>query len=231
MQVRMGLLNKKEDWPMAQFHDYWRGQHGALAAQLPGLVAYHQNHVTDTAQRGISYKRGPEVLDGISQLWFDDARNIDDVFSTAPAALGQRLVEDENHFIGRLRIVTATLIEVVAPPPPGTALKRMSLLRRPAGVSTEVFAYEWNVRHAALVKTLPGVLGYRQNLITHRESPKGTAVDYHGLPIDGIVELWFENADTLNAAFASPQGVETMQHATTFIDEITTFLVEPVVVV
>ena len=49
--------------------------------------------------------------------------------------------------------------------------------------------------------------------------------------IDGIVELWFETTDTLNAAFSSPQGVETMQHATTFIDEITTFLVEPFVVV
>jgi hypothetical protein len=50
------------------------------------------------------------------------------------------------------------------------------------------------------------------------------------LPIDGIVELWFENTETLNSAFASPQGVKTMQHATTFIDEITTFLVDPFVV-
>jgi len=228
MQVRMGLLNKKEDWSTDRFRSYWREQHARLASQLPGLKAYHQNHVTDTAQRGITYKRGPETVDGISQLWFDDAKRMSDAFSEA---LGKQLIVDENHFIGHLRIVTATPIEVIAPPAPGSALKRMSFLRRRADVTPEVFAYEWNVRHAALVKTLPGVLGYRQNLITHRESPKGNVVAYEGLPIDGIVELWFENTDTLNAAFSSPQGVETMQHATTFIDEITTFLVEPFMVV
>lgn len=228
MQVRMGLLNKHEDWSLEQFRSYWREQHARLARQLTGLLAYQQNHVTDTAQRGISYKRGPESVDGISQLWFDDAERMDDAFSEA---LGKQLIDDENHFIAHLRIVTATPIEVIAPPPAGTALKRMSLLRRRADVTPEVFAQEWNVRHAALVKTLPGVLGYRQNLITHRESPKGNRVDYEGLPIDGIVELWFKDTDTLNAAFASAPGVETMQHATTFIDEITTFLVEPFVVV
>lgn len=228
MQVRMGLLNKHEDWSLEQFRGYWREQHSRLACQLTGLLAYQQNHVTDTAQRGISYKRGPESVDGISQLWFDDAERMDDAFSEA---LGKQLIDDENHFIAHLRIVTATPIEVIAPPPAGTALKRMSLLRRRADVTPEVFAQEWNVRHAALVKTLPGVLGYRQNLITHRESPKGNRVDYEGLPIDGIVELWFKDTDTLNAAFASAPGVETMQHATTFIDEITTFLVEPFVVV
>lgn len=228
MHVRMGLLNKKEDWSLVQFHSYWRENHSKLASQLPGLKGYHQNHVTDKAQRGISYKRGPEAVDGISQLWFDDSQRMGDAFSQA---LGEKLMNDENHFIGHLRIVTALPIEVIAPPAPGTALKRMSFLRRRTDVTPEQFAYEWNVRHAALVKTLPGVLGYRQNLITHRESPKGNVVGYEGLPIDGIVELWFENTDTLNAAFSSPQGVETMQHAATFIDEITTFLVQPVVVV
>lgn len=227
MQVRMGLLNKKEDWSMDQFRSYWRDQHSKLALQLPGLKGYDQNHVTDTAQRGISFKRGPEVVDGISQLWFDDTKRMNDAFSEV---LGKKLIDDENHFIGHLRIVTATPIEVIAPPPPGVALKRMSFLRRRSDVTPESFAYEWNVRHAALVKTLPGVLGYRQNLVAHRESPKGHVAGYEGLPIDGIVELWFENTDTLNAAFGSAAGVETMQHATTFIDEITTFLVEPFVV-
>lgn len=228
MQVRMGLLNKHPDWSTEQFRVYWREEHSKLASQLPGLLAYQQNYVTDTAQRGISYKRGPESVDGISQLWFDDSMRMNDAFSPA---LGAKLIEDENHFIGHLRIVTAEPLEVIKPPPPGTALKRMSFLRRHADVTLEVFEHEWRVVHAALVKTLPGVLGYRQNLITHRESPKGHVVGYEGLPMDGIVELWFENTETLNAAFASPQGVKTMQHATTFIDEITTFLVEPFVVV
>lgn len=228
MEVRMGLLNKHEDWSTERFKTYWREKHSQLASQLPGLLAYQQNHVTDTAQRGISYKRGPESVDGISQLWFDDSKRMNDAFS---AALGEKLIKDESHFIGHLRIVTADSLEVIKPPMPGKALKRMSFLRRRADVTPEVFAHEWRVVHSEWVKALPGVLGYRQNLITHRESPKGHVVAYEGLPIDGIVELWFENTETLNAAFASSQGVKTMQHATTFIDEITTFLVDPHVVV
>ena len=46
-----------------------------------------------------------------------------------------------------------------------------------------------------------------------REFEKGTPCGYAELPIDGIVELWFENTDTLNAAFASPEGQRTMAHA------------------
>jgi uncharacterized protein (TIGR02118 family) len=190
-------LNKRTDWSAEKFRAYWREEHSKLASQLPGLLAYQQNHVTDTAQRGISYKRGPESVDGISQLWFDDSRRMDDAFS---AALGAKLIADENHFMAHLRIVTAEPLEVIKPPAPGAALKRMSFLRRRADVTPEVFAHEWRVVHSALVKTLPGVLGYRQNLITHRESPKGHVVGYEGLPIDGIVELWFENTRLLKAS-------------------------------
>lgn len=63
------------------------------------------------------------------------------------------------------------------------------------------FDEEWRLEHARLVKLVPGVRGYRQNVVVGREA-------------DG-------------RAFSTPEGVTLMQHATTFIDEITTFLVEP----
>lgn len=102
----------------------------------------------------------------------------------------------------------------------------MSFLRRRPDVDEATFEREWRIEHARLVKLMPGVEGYRQNLIVERQVVKGTPCGYDELPIDGIVELWFSDTDSLNVAFASPQGVETMAHAKTFIDEITTFLVE-----
>jgi uncharacterized protein (TIGR02118 family) len=108
----MGLLNKHEDWSMERFRTYWREQHSKLASQLPGLLGYHQNHVIDSVQRGITYKRGPESVDGISQLWFDDSKKMDDAFSQA---LGKKLIDDENYFIDHLRIITAEPTEVIAP--------------------------------------------------------------------------------------------------------------------
>ena len=228
MQIRMGLLNRRPDWTEAQFHDHWRTHHGALAARLPGLASYVQNHVTDRLQRGIDFKRGPEQLDGVSQLAFAD----DGAMRAALAsAVAPPLAADEAHFIGRLRIVTARQHVVVDPPKAGQALKRMSLLRRRSDVSPEVFAHEWQAVHGPLVRALPGILGYRQNLITARQSPKGVDVGHDDLPIDGIVELWFADAPSIDTAFGSPAGRSAMAHALTFIGEITTFLVKPVRVV
>jgi uncharacterized protein (TIGR02118 family) len=228
MQVRMGLLNKSPDWSLERFRDHWRNHHAGLARQLSGLRHYHQNHIVDSTQRGISFQRGPEQLDGISQLGFDSETSMKEAFSTDH---GSKLIEDEQYFIGRLRIVTVTPHVVVEPPTSGPVLKRMSLLRRRGDVSPEMFAREWQDVHGPLVRSLPGILGYRQNLVTGRQVPKGTMVGYDDLPIDGIVELWFADTAAIDAAFASVRGKETMAHAGTFIGEITTFLVEPFVVI
>ena len=226
--VRMGLLNKPNEWSTEQFRTHWRINHAPLAARLPGLLEYSQNHVVDSEQRGISFKRGPEQLDGISQLRFESLESMQAAIATE---VGPILIEDENKFIGRLRIVTVEPHVVVAPPASGKVLKRMSLLRRREGISPETFAREWREVHGPLVKQMPGIKGYRQNLIQGRESPKGVIVSHTEMPIDGIVELWFDDTESINNAFGSAIGKEKMAHAATFIGEITTFLVETVTVV
>lgn len=222
MYVRSGLLRKKPDWSQEEFRRYWRENHSQLAAKLPGLVRYEQNHVVDSEQRGFSYPRGPEQLDGFSMLWFESKEAMKQAFATD---LGQQLIADESHFIGDLRIVTLDQVEVIKPVE-GPKLKRMSLLRRLPDVNPEVFRKEWREEHAYLVKRLDQVLGYRQNLILEREVPKGNLVSHDVLPIDGIVELWFKDTDTIASAFGSPKGTTLMTHAREFIGEITTFLVE-----
>ncbi len=63
-------------------------------------------------------------------------------------------------------------------------------------------------------------------MVIEREFEKGTPCGYAELPIDGVVEMWFESTDTLNAALASPEGQRTMAHAKTFLAEITAVVVE-----
>jgi uncharacterized protein (TIGR02118 family) len=228
MIIRMGLLNKRPEWTEPQFHEYWRYHHGPLAAQLPGLRSYVQNHVTDRLQRGIQFKRGPEQLDGISALAFDDVA----AMSAALASpFGTRLPEDEARLLGRLRIVAVERADVIEPDPNQRLVKRMSLLRRRPDVDASTFEHEWRIEHARLVRAMPGVLGYRQNLVTERQAIKGVPCSYEALPIDGIVELWFASTDAIDRAFSSPEGVTTMRHATTFIDEITTFMVDSTTIV
>lgn len=225
MNVRMGLLRKKPDWTDQRFRDYWRNIHGPLAARVPNLREYWQNVVTDRLQRGIDFARGPWDFDGISQLWFDDATLADHAFRDSDIAAA--LIEDEGRLLGDLHIVTARQ-DVVIPVPEAAArarlLKRISTLKRRPDVSEDDFRREWIV-HRDLVRNMPGVSAYRQNVVLYRERVKGTACGYPELPIDGIVELWFETTDTLNAAFASAAGQTTMAHAKTFISEITAFVV------
>ena len=46
---------------------------------------------------------------------------------------------------------------------------------------------------------MPGIAGYRQNVVIARERVKGQPCDCDELPIDGIVELWFEDADGIGS--------------------------------
>ncbi|MDO9237398.1 MAG: EthD domain-containing protein [Aquabacterium sp.] len=225
MNVRMGLIRKKSDWTIEDFQSYWLNQHGPLASRAPNLRGYWQNIVIDRLQRGIEFTRGPWDFDGVSQLWFDDAPQADHAFTAS--SIAQQLITDEKHFLGDLHIVTATQKIVVAAPEAtrGQLLKRISTLRRRADVTEDDFRREWTV-HADMVRQMPGVSGYRQNVVIHRELVKGQPCSYQQLPIDGIVELWFEDTTKLGAAFASPQGQKTMAHAKTFLSEITAFLVQ-----
>jgi uncharacterized protein (TIGR02118 family) len=102
----------------------------------------------------------------------------------------------------------------------------MSTLKRRADVSPEKFKAEWFDVHSFLVKRLPEIKGYTQNLVFGRSHTRGKPATYEDLPINGIVELWFTDADSLNAGFASDAGKTLMTHATEFISEISTFLVE-----
>jgi hypothetical protein len=143
------------------------------------------------------------------------------------SAMASALIADEQRFLGDLHIITASqhvVVPVPDEPKRGALLKRMSTLKRRSDLTEDDFRREWIV-HRDLVRKMPGVSGYRQNVVIARERTKGQPCGYDDLPIDSIVELWFENPATLEAAFSSPAGLATMAHAKTFLAEITAFVV------
>jgi EthD domain len=100
--------------------------------------------------------------------------------------------EDENRFIDGLKLIT-----VVVPTAQGVPLiKCMSTLKRRADVSPQKFKAERFDVHSFLVKRLPEVKGHTQNLVFDRSHTRGKPATYEDLPIDGIVELWFTDADS-----------------------------------
>ena len=222
MILRMGLLRKRADLSLSAFERHWRAEHQPLTAELPGLRKYHRNLVVDRQQLGIDYARGGYDFDGISQLWFDDIPSMNGALASD---VGRALIDDERHFVADIAIIT-TIPHVVIPTPPGAGLvKRMSTLTRREDVGSDTFQNEWFDIHSVLVKRIPQVKGYAQDLVFDRMVDRKPAAREH-LRIDGIVELWFEDIERLKAGFASDAGKTLMTHAEEFIGEISTFLVE-----
>lgn len=223
MIVRIGILRKKEVLTTEAFRKHWIEVHGPMAAKIPGLRRYQQNHVVDSVQLGVNYPRSPQIIDGFSQLWFDDLSSMQ---SSITPDITKMLAEDEDRFIGNLHLVFVMQNVVMPTASDKPLIKRMSLLKRRHDVDAGTFQREWWEVHSELVRSMPGVEGYTQNLVIDRSIDRGKSASYDEIPIDGIVELWFRDIPSLEAAFASPAGQKAQAHGKTFIEEVTTFLVE-----
>ncbi|MCP2138611.1 uncharacterized protein (TIGR02118 family) [Rhizobium sp. SLBN-94] len=230
MIVRMGLFRRKPELTVEDFARHWRETHGALVRDTFGtLEAYIQNLVTDKTQKGIAYERSDLEIDAISQLFFP----------TLTAMRGsvneenlKRLQEDEANFLTDLMVATAFQNTVIPVQKDAKRVKRMSLLKRKPGISTEEFQGQWFNDHAALVKRLPGLLGYRQNIIIDWQTNRfSDGSDSGELALDGIVELWFEDEAAIERGFKSAQGQTAMMHAKEFLGQISTYVVNPVEII
>ena len=225
MIVRMGLLTRKPGITTERFRRHWREVHGPLAARMPGLRRYHQNHMVDTSPFGIGSSAGNWRLDGISELWFDDVGSM----RAAVASDAYRAVAaDEPNCMVGTRVIVAEQNPVVPLPPDGATgplIKCMSLLARAQGVEPAAFRRAWCDAHVALVARLPGLAGYTQNVVVERAAGGRTAA-FEAVPVDGIAELWFRDVETVRAAFASDAAGEAEAHAPAFAEATATWPVE-----
>jgi uncharacterized protein (TIGR02118 family) len=93
------FVNRRPGMALAPFRDYWRTVHGPLAATIPVLHRYEQNHLAMAA-----YDAGTPPYDGLAITWFA---------STADMKVGTHTPEyaatraDEAHFLpdGHLPII------------------------------------------------------------------------------------------------------------------------------
>ena len=90
-------------------------------------------------------------------------------------------------------------------------LKFMVVLYRRPDLTPTQFRHHLEITHAPLAKALPGLKKYRQNHAvpdTNRNHPGW----------DVIIELYFDNRDSMEAAWASPQGAASDADLPLFAD-------------
>ena len=59
------VVHRRPDMDRDEFRRYWRDVHGPLAARMPGLRKYVQNHAVPDSPYG------DPPCDGIAELWFE----------------------------------------------------------------------------------------------------------------------------------------------------------------
>ncbi|MCA0317819.1 MAG: EthD family reductase [Proteobacteria bacterium] len=106
-------------------------------------------------------------------------------------------------------------------------IKRITILTRKDGMSDEEFGRRWHGQHAEMVRNLPGVCGYTQNKVL---PAAGTPAD-PVRRVDGFAEIWFESADAMASALASPQWTAIVADAHEFLGAMAGYSIDERVVV
>lgn len=153
----------------------------------------------EQAQRSLA--PGAEATRGILECGFTDPA------ARALAVAGSAWRAFEAALADSGGLLFAFDVDVHAPiPPVGSSreggFRRWMLLRR-AAASADVFREAWFGRHAALVRHLPRVQGYLQQLVVARYGPAMEGLDYAAMPVDGIAELCFADEAAMAASYAS----------------------------
>jgi uncharacterized protein (TIGR02118 family) len=103
-------------------------------------------------------------------------------------------------------------------------IKILGLLTRKEGLTHDQFVRHWFDIHGPLALAVPGVRRYVQSHITGtrtRPDIPETNVD-----VDGIAELWYNDAETAARAAASPEMKRLTDDGALFIGRIKTYVIE-----
>ena len=187
------------------FRRYWREEHPKAVLQMPGLLRYQQNHVTDAA-----YVKGQPFCDGVAETWWEST---DVLRSHRDTPQLEALLIDEAAFIDPANRQTIIVDEVVITDGvvgPG-ALKQFSWLRPRADLSMAECQTYWRERHGPLAATIPGIVRYVQNHASPSHYRDRTP-PYIGLPIAHLASL-----ETAKLAMRSPELAATRADEANFL--------------
>ncbi len=220
MITRWDLITKKAELSPEEFKAYWNQQHAPVVLRSQALRRYTQNFVTDSQQRGVAFPRVSVTADAFAELWYDNLHDM----NASQAAYGEDIAADYRNFASDVKSLV-TVKSLVIPIEDKPLLKRVSFIKRKTGMTFEQFKHEWWYVHGDFVRQFKGVRGYCQSLILDRVV-NGKSVSYEEVPFDGIVELYFDDLEGLSNDFASEVGQTAQAHARTFLENISTYIVE-----
>jgi uncharacterized protein (TIGR02118 family) len=102
MTKAMFTLYRRPDMTGDQFRDYWKTTHAQIAAKMPGLKKYVQNHALTTEE-------GEPPVAGIAQVYFDSVEAMQEALSSPE---GEAAIADLENFTDAEKTATVVVDEV-----------------------------------------------------------------------------------------------------------------------
>ena len=224
---RSALINRRPGLTEAEFRDHWIRIHGGLAAKLPGLGTYRQNHILERIHEAADAP--VQSIDGISQLSFDSIAAMEVSDASPEYAL---VKADIRLFQAGITILVLQSDELLADAS-GARLpaKLLWLSGRRQGIQAEGLRQRWLQAHRQAGLEIPGARRFVQNFVVDR----GHAVQA-GVPagdpsaVETLSELWFEDEAALRAALHT-QAAQALIHSNPLLAPIAVYRIEEIHIV
>ena len=221
---RCALFNRRADISPEAFRRHWLDVHAPLAARLPGLGSYRQNHIVERLHED---PESPlQSIDGIAQLSFPSVAAME-VSDASPEYAACKL--DIPKFQGGITILVIEADELLSGK--GGPAKLQWVSTRRASAQADGLRERWLAAHRDSARDVPGCRRLVQNFVIDRGHPVAAGVP-SGNPegAEAVGEMWFDDAQAARAALASAAGRRLL-----FEDEalapVAVYLVEEVKIV
>jgi uncharacterized protein (TIGR02118 family) len=216
MVKTMALLSRKPGVTSEQFDAHWHHPHGdPLSLAIDTLRHYVQSTRKDLEQVPAA------PYDGIAEVWLDDIETAAGLTEHPKFAAAQA---DQINFMQpdavRYLMTEEQPVAGDSGPGDGAGYKLMHLVKRAAGSSPEEFHASWPDPREA---ELGSALGAKRHVRCH-----SVDATYNGdePTYDGVRELWFDDLDALERAYADQSeswqalfapGVADLSQSTLFV--------------
>jgi uncharacterized protein (TIGR02118 family) len=191
---------------LADFHRYWAESHGPLFSNTKNVWGYVQHLTLPEA-----YDGDPKPTHDGASMFFHESLDAMRNPPTDPqaVALRQAVTADDRQLFDRLpgwplhhkraSVIAEEKVVVDGEKTPDM-VKLITIASRTPGLTFPEFSEHWFEVHGPLGATLPGLRRYVQN----HAIPEAYSI--RPMTHDGWAELWFDDLDSLQNAFKSPEA-------------------------
>lgn len=237
------MMRRKAGMSLAEFHDYWREEHGPLVSYFQsrlGILRYTQSHrdvllggVDSGAPARLARGGMQEPYDGVAEVWFaSEAAMVSACSTPAGRAATERLIADEAQFID----LAASPFWLAREHPQVSTQRDRPLarlktgmvklhfpIRQLAGMTVAQAQDYWLFQHGPLVRSHAVARGmtcyqqvhrYESDHLEDMRSRRGTLVE----PYIGHAEAWFDRLAPRAGPEAEASSLSALEDERNFID-------------